>query len=93
MKRMRGKKTTKREWWEKIKGDVMEKSYIEEGFLAFIAMVINCASEIWGGGRDSERIRMAVDAAKEISGRTDLKGDEIWAILAKRFEGSQTPGN
>ena len=58
-------------------------------FLAFIAMLINSASEI---ETKSERIRLVVDAAKEILVITDVKGVDIQGILAKGFGGSQTPG-
>ena len=40
-------------------------------FLAFIAMVLNCASEI---ETKSERIKMVVHAAKEILGIFDVTG-------------------
>ena len=58
-------------------------------FLAFIAMVINCASEIETKSRLMIKI---VDAAKAILGITDVKGDDMQGILEKGFGGSRTPG-
>ena len=54
--------------------------------LRFIAMVINCASEI---EKKMVRIRMVVDAAREILGITNVEGDETNRILEKGFEGSR----
>ena len=58
-------------------------------FLAFIAMVLNCASEIQ---TKSERIKMVVHAAKEIWGIFDVKGDEIQENLEKGFGGNPKMG-
>ena len=57
--------------------------------LAFIAMVINCASEI---ETKSEKIKMVVHAAKDILGIFDVEGDEIQGILEKGFGGNQKLG-
>ena len=54
-------------------------------FLAFIAMVLNCASEI---ETKSEKIKMVVDAARGILGIFDVKGDEIQEILEEGFGGN-----
>ena len=63
-------------------GNVIKKVelWIGEGFLEFIVMVLNCASEI---ETKSERIKMVVHA--DILGIFDVKGDEIQGILEKRF--------
>ena len=58
-------------------------------FLAFIAMVINCASEI---ETKSEKIKMVAHAAKEILGIFNVEGDEIQGILEKGFGGNQNLG-
>ncbi|KAJ8278361.1 hypothetical protein GJAV_G00086790, partial [Gymnothorax javanicus] len=55
-------------------------------FLAFVAMVINCAKEIES---KTDRIRMVVHAAKEVLGITDVKGEEIQEILGRGFGESQ----
>ena len=58
-------------------------------FLAFIAMVLNCVSEI---ETKSERIKMVVQQAKDILGIFDMKGDQIQEILEKGFGGNPTMG-
>ena len=56
-----------------------------KGLLAFIAMVINCASEIQ---RKSERIKMILDAAKRFLNVGEITGEELDDMLR---EGCQAP--
>ena len=60
-------------------------------FLAFIAMVLNCVSEI---DTKSERIKMVVHAfdLDMILGIFDVKGDEMQEILEKGFDGNPKMG-
>ena len=50
----------------------------KKGFLAFIAMVLNCAMEI---PRKSERIKMVLDAAKRFLNVGEISGEELDDML------------
>ena len=64
----------------------MEKTH----FLAFIAMVINCAVEIQ---RKSERIKMVLAAAKRFLNVMDVTGEDLDSLLREEYtEGAQTQG-
>ena len=56
-------------------------------FLAFIAMVINCAVEITG---KSERIKMILDAARRFLKVDDVSGEDLDNVLREGF--TPTPG-
>ena len=56
-------------------------------FLAFIAMVINCALEIQG---KSERIKMILDAAKRFLDVHDVSGEDLDNVLRDGFTATQT---
>ena len=50
----------------------------KKGFLAFIAMVLNCALEI---PRKSERIKMVLDAARRFLNVGEISGEELDDML------------
>ena len=75
----------KQEWKSDRESLIMDR----RRFLAFIAMVINCASEI---ETKSEKIKIVVHTAKEILGIFDVEGDEMQGILEKGFGGNQNLG-
>ena len=61
---------------------------LDEGrFLAFIAMVINCAIEI---PRKSDRIRMVLDAARRFLDIEEISGDDLESILREEFASAPT---
>ena len=59
-------------------------------FLAFIAMVINCAVEIEG---KSERIKMVLDAARRFLDVVDVSGEDLDNTLREGFTSTQTSGS
>ena len=59
-------------------------------FLAFIAMVINCAVEIQG---KSERIKMVLDAAKRFLNVVDVSGEDLDNTLREEFMSTLTNGS
>ena len=56
-------------------------------FLAFIAMVINCAVEI---DRKSERIKMVLDAARRFLDIGEITGEDLNDLLNEEFAPTQT---
>ena len=62
----------------------------KKGFLAFIAMVINCAVEIQ---RKSERIKMVLDAARRFLNVGDISGEDLDTALREGFAPTQTVGS
>ena len=56
-------------------------------FLAFIAMVINCAVEIQ---RKSERIKMVLAAAKRFLNVVDVTGEDLDSVLREEYTEAQT---
>ena len=56
-------------------------------FLAFIAMVINCAVEMQG---KSERIQMILDAARTFLNIVDISGEDLDSKLSEGFALTQT---
>ena len=56
-------------------------------FLAFIAMVINCAVEMQG---KSERIKMVLDAARRFLGIEDITGEDLDTTLREGFAQAQS---
>ena len=56
-------------------------------FLAFIAMVINCAIEIKG---KSERIKMVLEAARRFLNIEDITGEDLDVTLREGCAPSQT---
>ena len=63
----------------------MEKT----SFLAFIAMVINCAVEL---KRKSERIKMVLEAAKRFLDVEDVTAEELDSVLREGFAVTLAPG-
>ena len=59
-------------------------------FLAFIAMVINCAVEIKG---KSERIKMILDAARRFLDVEDVSGEDLDNVLREGFSTAQADGS
>ena len=58
-------------------------------FLAFIAMVINCAVELKG---KSERIKMVLEAARRFLNIVDITGEDLDITLREGFTPSQANG-
>lgn len=58
-----------------------------QGFLAFIAMVINCAMEIQV---KSERIKMLLDTARRFLNVGDISGEDLDVTLRGGFAPTQT---
>ena len=58
-------------------------------FLAFIAMVINCAVEMQG---KSERIKMVLEAARRFLNIVDITGEDLDSTLREGFATPQTNG-
>ena len=58
-------------------------------FLAFIAMVINCAVEMKG---KTERIRMVLDAARRFLKIEDISGEDLDKLLREGFTPAQAAG-
>ena len=56
-------------------------------FLAFIAMVINCAVEI---SRKTERITMVLEAARRFLNVVDVTGEDLDAVLREGVTAAQT---
>ena len=56
-----------------------------KGFLAFIAMVINCAVELKG---KSERIKMILEAARRFLRVDDVSGEDLDNVLREGLPGS-----
>ena len=56
-------------------------------FLAFIAMVINCAVDI---SRKTERIKMVLDAARRFLNIVDISGEDLNEILTEEFAPTPT---
>ena len=64
--------------------------YDKKRFLAFIAMVINCAVEI---PQKSERIKMVLEAARRFLGVEDITGEDLDDTLRDGFPtAAQAPG-
>ena len=59
-------------------------------FLAFIAMVINCAADI---KTKSEIIKMVLDAAKRFLNVVDVTGEDLDNTLREGFASTQTSGS
>ena len=76
-----GKRETKRE----ENTISMDKGH----FLAFIAMVINCAIEMKG---KTERIRMILDAARRFLKIEDISGEDLDKLLREGFMPTQAVG-
>ena len=59
-------------------------------FLAFIAMVVNCAMEIKG---KTERIKMILDAARRFLKIEDISGEDLDNLLREGFAPTQDAGS
>jgi hypothetical protein len=63
--------------------------FIKFGFLAFIAMVINCTAEM---ERKSQKIDVVVAAAEKFLGVGDLTSEELQGVLSGSVPSSQVVG-
>ncbi|XP_044062409.1 uncharacterized protein LOC122880942 [Siniperca chuatsi] len=75
---------------QKGNGDNQSISVDKKRFLAFIAMVINCAAEIKG---KSERIKMVLDAARRFLNVVDTSGEDLDVTLREGVAPTQTMGS
>ena len=89
VKSLEGKdKEVEKEPEAKRKGVEQQCICFDKGrFLAFIAMVINCAVEI---PRKSERIRMVMDAARRFLDIVEISGEDLNDILTEEFAPAPT---
>ena len=81
---------TKHEVEEKTNGGGQSIWMDKRKFLAFIAMVINCAIEIKG---KSERIKMVLNAARKFLGIEDITGEDLDSTLREGCVTTQTTGS
>ena len=87
----KGKRAIERREQEEIESGCSNNICMEKTrFLAFIAMIINCAVEIQ---RKSERIKMVLAAARRFLNVTDVTGEELDSLLREECtEGARTQG-
>ena len=80
------RKTVQKEQEEK--GNIHDNICMDKTrFLAFIAMVINCAVEI---SRKTERITMVLEAARRFLNVVDVTGEDLDAVLREGVTAAQT---
>ena len=75
---------------EKTNQDEQNICMDKRKFLAFIAMVINCAFQMQGR---SERIKMVLDAANRFLDIDNISGEDIDCTLREGFAPTQTLGS